>query len=127
MGIEEVGVVFYEYCIQNRFLKLLLPISNILLLAAAVLKNVQNIISMGSLMSTIVYVVFILAVLLSFAKADYKNMSIGMGLYMLDYAYEFFRSLVKYQRLNWSALAYLVLWTFFAGMAYLKSENLKNQ
>lgn len=127
MGIEEVGVVFHEYCLQNRFLKLVLPISSILLLVAAVLRNIQNFISMGSLMATIVYVVFILAILLSFAKAEYKNMSIGMGLFLLDYVYSFFHTLMKYHRLNWSALAYLALWFFFAGMAYLKSEKLKNR
>jgi len=124
MGIEKVGIVFHEYCAQNKILKLVLPISNILLMATSVLKVIQNFISMGSLMATVVYVVFILAVLLTFAKSDYRTLSLGMGIYLFDYVYGFFRTLVRYQRLNWSALTYFLLWAFFAYMAYKKSIKL---
>jgi uncharacterized integral membrane protein len=121
MGIEKVGIVFNEYCCNNKFLKVLLPINIPLLFIFAILRNVQNFISIGSSTGTIVYIGFILSVLLTFSKSEYRMLSIGLGVFSLDYVFNILRSLFKYHLLNWSSIIYLVVWGFFAFMAYKKS------
>lgn len=121
MGIEKVGIVFNEYCCNNKFLKVLLPINIPLLFIFAILRNVQNFISIGSSTGTIVYIGFILSVLLTFSKSEYRMLSIGLGVFSLDYVFNILRSLFKYHLLNWSSIIYLVVWEFFAFMAYKKS------
>lgn len=124
MGIEKVGSVFHEYCVQNKILRLVLPISEILLLVTAVLKVVENFISIGSLMSAAVYILFFLAVLLTFAKSDYRVLSLGIGISIFDYVFVFFRNLISYRILSWNSLVYILAWGFFAYMAYKKSIKL---
>lgn len=121
MGIEKVGIVFNEYCCSNKFLKVLLPINIPLLFVFAVLRNVQNFISLGSLVGTVVFIGFILSVLLTFSKSEYRMLSIGLGIYALDYIFNILRSLFKFHYINWSSVLYLALWGFFAFMAYKKS------
>lgn len=121
MGIENVGIVFNEYCCNNKFLKVLLPINIPLLFIFAILRNVQNFISIGSSTGAIVFFGFILSALLTFSKSEYRMLSIGLGIYSLDYVYSIVRYLFKYHILNWSSIIYLVVWGFFAFMAYKKS------
>ncbi len=121
MGIEKVGVVFYDYCCNNRFLKVLLPINIPLLFIMAFLRIIQNFISFGSAAGTIIYIVFFLSILLTFAKSEYRILSIGIGIYALDYIINILRSLFKFHSLNWSSIIYLLVWGFFAYMAYKKS------
>ncbi|MFR3729060.1 hypothetical protein [Lacrimispora sp.] len=121
MSIEKVGIVFKEYCSSNKFLKILLPINIPLLFIMAILRNVQNFISMGSVTGTIIYVGFLLSVLLTFAKSEYRMLSIGIGIYAIDYIYTILHSLFKYHRLNWSSIIYLLIWGYFSFTAYKKS------
>jgi uncharacterized integral membrane protein len=121
MGIEKVGIAFNEYCCNNKFLKVLLPINIPLLFICAILRNVQNFISIGSSTGAIVFFGFILSVLLTFSKSEYRMLSIGLGIYSLDYVYSIVRYLFKYQTLNWNSIIYFVVWGFFAFMAYKKS------
>lgn len=124
MGIEKVGISFNEYCANNKILKVLLPLSVPILLVTAVIRFLQNFISIGSVASALVYVGFILGVLLTFAKSEYKMMSIGIGICILDYAYAVLMSLIKYQSISWGSLIYILIWGFFAFMAYKKSIKL---
>lgn len=121
MGIEKVGVDFYDYCCNNRFLKVLLPINIPLLFIMAILKIIQNFISFGSAANTIIYIVFILSILLTFAKSEYRILSIGIGIYAFDYIINILRSLFKYHSLNWGSIIYLIFWGFIAYKSYKKS------
>lgn len=124
MGIEKVGFVFNEYCLEHKILKILLPLSMPILIAAAGLRDLQLLISFGSLVSTVTYICYILGILLVFAKAEYKVMALGMGIYSLGYVFSFLRSLIQLHRFNWSAAIYLLLWGFFTYLAYKKSIQL---
>lgn len=124
MGIEKVGAVFHEYCSQNKFLKVLLPINLPLLFIMAGLRVFQNFVNLGSGVGVVVYVGFILGVLLTFAKAEYQMLSIGIGILCFDYVYGFVHTLFRFHRLNWSSILYLLMWGLFAYMAYKKSLRL---
>lgn len=121
MGIEKVGVVFNEYCLEHKILKILLPLSVPILIIAAILRDVQSLISLGSAVTAAAFICYIIGILLVFAKAEYQIMALGMGLYSIGYAISFLRSLIKYQMFSWSAAIYLLVWGFLAYLAYKKS------
>lgn len=125
MQLEKVGSVWHEYCLANKVLKILLPLNIPLLMVTAVLRNLQNFISLGSAAGVIIYVGFITGILLTFAKAEYRMLSVGMGIYMLDYVYGISRSLLKYHNINWGSIMYLLVWGYFTYAAYKKS--IKNE
>lgn len=124
MGIEKVGVVFNEYCLEHKILKILLPLSVPILIIAAVLRDVQSLVSLGSAVTAVAFVGYIIGILLAFAKAEYQMMALGMGLYSIGYAIYFLRSLIKYQVFGWSSAIYLLVWGFLAYLAYKKSIEL---
>lgn len=121
MQLEKVGNVWHEYCLTNRILKILLPLNIPLLMITAILRNLQNFVSLGSVPGVLVYVGFVTGVLLTFAKSEYRMLSIGIGIYLLDYVYAIARSLFKYHSINWSSMMYLLIWGYFAYAAYKKS------
>lgn len=124
MGIEKVGVVFQEYCLNHRILKVLLPLSMPILLVSAILRVVQTFISLGSVVSVVVFVGYILGILLVFAMSEYQIMAIGIGIYSLGYVITLLRTLISIHMLSWSSALYLVIWAFFAYLAYQKSIQL---
>lgn len=121
MGIEKVGVVFNEYCMEHKILKILLPLSVPILIIAAVLRDVQSLVSLGSVVTAAAFIGYIIGILLAFAKAEYQIMAFGMGLYSIGYAISFLRSLIIYQVFGWGSVIYLLVWGFLAYLAYMKS------
>lgn len=124
MGIEKVGVVFNKYCQNYKMLKMLLPLGMPILTIMAVLQAVHQLGSLGSIAGTVVYICYIMGILLVFAEAQYRCLAFGMGIHSLGYVMVFIRSLVQLHQFNWSAMIYLLVWSFFAYMAYRKSIQL---
>jgi len=122
MGIEQVGAVFNKYCQDHIMLKMMLPLGMPILIIMAALQVVHHLRGLGSIAGTIVYICYILGILLVFAEAQYRGLALGMGIYSLVIV--FLRSLIQLHRFNLSAMIYLLLWSFFAYMAYKKSIQL---
>ena len=121
MEIEKVGAVFQDYCISNKILKILLPLGIPMLMIGAVLNDLDNFVRLGVGISVIAYVAVILGILLTFARSEYKMMSIGIGIYVIGYIYNIVYYLIKYHTISWSSILYSFIWGFFTFMAYKKS------
>lgn len=121
MGIEKVGMAFHEYCVSNKILKVLLPLSMPVLLVTAALGFIQDFVSLGSVLGALIYVGFFLGILLTFAKSEYRILSIGLCIHAAGYVFGIVKLLIKYHSLSWSSLIYILAWGFFAYMAYKKS------
>lgn len=121
MEIEKVGAVFHDYCLSNKILKIMLPLGIPMIMIGALLKGVDHFINLGSGINVIAYVAVILGILLTFAKSEYKMMSIGIGIYVLGFLYNTVVFLIKYQSISWTSILYALIWGFFSYMAYKKS------
>lgn len=127
MGIEKVGIVWHEYCSNNKFLKILLPISIPLLLITAVIRLIENFVSFGSAAAVVIYVLFILGILLVFANSAYQILAMGFGIAAVDSVCSILRNLFKsHPTFNWSAFLYVFIWGFFAYLAYKKSFKINS-
>lgn len=121
MKFEKVGMALLEYCQENRILKVLLSLDVILLIGSAVINLLGNFISMGSLVNSLAGWIFYLGIILVIARSNYKMLSIGLGIALIECVYQILRSLIKYKSLSWGALIPALIYGFFVYQAYRKS------
>lgn len=121
MKFEQVCQSMNTYFSQNRIGRVMLPVSVPVLLVCAVLSVVADFISLGSIVNTLVYILFFFALILVLSCCNFRMAAIGMGIFALDYLYGFLYSLIKYRAVNYSSLIYVLLYAFFIYQAYRKS------
>lgn len=123
MKFEQVcqsGLMYFQ---QHPVFKILLPISMPLMLGCAILRLVQNLISLGAFVSALVFLGFFLMMILTLAQCNFRMVGIGLGLFALDYLWTFLSTLIKYHSLAYGALLYLVVYGGLAFLSYKKSVS----
>lgn len=120
MKFEQVCQTALLYFQQHPVLKIFLPISTPLMLLCVALRLVQNVISLGSLVSTLTFFVFFLMLLLTLAQCDFRMTAVGLAGVTLDYLLSFLMSLVRYHMLAYGSLLYVVV---FGGLAFLSYQK----
>lgn len=123
MKFEQVCQSGLAYFQQHPVLKVLLPISMPLMLGCAILRLVQNLISLGAFVSALVFLGFFLMMLLTLAQCNFRMVGIGFGLFALDYLWTFLSTLIKYHSLAYGSLLYLVVYGGMAFLSYKKSVS----
>ena len=104
MKFEQVCQSGLAYFQQHPVFKVLLPISMPLMLGCAILRLVQNLISLGAFVSALVFLGFFLMMLLTLAQCNFRMVGIGFGLFALDYLWTFLSTLIKYHSLAYGSL-----------------------
>lgn len=123
MKFEQVcqsGLMYFQ---QHPIFKTILPISMPLMLACAVLRLVQNFISLGAFVSALVYLGFFLMLILTLAQCNFTMVSVGLALFALDYLWSFLSSLFKYHSFAYGSVLYLAVYGGLAFLSYKKSMN----
>lgn len=120
MKFEQVCRTLGEYFSQHRLFRVLLPLSEAVMLVCAVLSILGNIISLGVL-SSIIYMLFWTGVVLSLGKCNFKMVAAGFGIYTINYLLNIVLTLGRVQYLSIATLLYALLFGFFAYLAYKKS------
>ena len=120
MKFEQVCQTALLYFQQHSVLKIFLPISTPLMLLCVVLRLVQNVISLGSLVSTLTFFVFFLMLILTLAQCNLRMAALGLAGFTLDYLLSFLMSLVRYHMLAYGSLLYVVV---FGGLAFLSYQK----
>lgn len=121
MKFEQVcqsGLMYFQ---QHRIFKILLPVSMPLMLVCVVLFLLQNLVSLGSFVSAIVFFGFILMLILTIAQCNFRMASIGLAGFALNYLISFVVSLIRYHHVAYGTLVYLVVYGGLAFLSYRKS------
>ena len=124
MKFEQVCQSALAYFQQHPVFKVLLPISMPVMLVCVVLRLVQNVISLGSFVSALLFFVFILMLFLTVAQCNFRVAAIGLAGFALDYLLSFATSLIRYHSLAYGTLLYLVVYGGLAFLSYKKSVEI---
>lgn len=123
MKFEEVCVPLNAYFSQHPVLRVLQPLAMPLMIGCAAVNLVGSFVSLGSIINTVVFMGFFLFLLMTVSTCDFRMTAVGLGIFCLDYAWSFLRSLVRYRSLNWSATMYLLVFGYLAYAAYRKAVS----
>lgn len=123
MKIEQLGQALREYLSQFSIMRVLLPLASILLYVFAGLRLLNQFISLGGLVATLVYILFFCALLLVFANCRFRDIAIGCGIVGIMYAIAFIQYVFRYHSITYPSLIYFLLYGLVAFLAYKKSMS----
>lgn len=121
MKFEQVCQSLSVYFSQKPIFKVLLPLSVPLMFICVILQELNRFISVGSVVSSLSYIGFFVALLMVLSTCNFKMASIGLAIFSLGYVYNVLYNVIKYQYINYSSVIYLLLYGFFTYQAYKKS------
>ena len=121
MKFEQVCQTALAYFQQHPVFKILLPISMPLMLVCVVLRLVQNLVSLGSFVSALIFFTFLLMLFLTVAQCNFRMAAVGLAGFALDYLLSFVVRLIRYHSLAYGTLLYLVVYGGLAFLSYKKS------
>lgn len=126
MKFEQVCQTALMYFQQHPVFKVLLPISMPLMLVFAALRLAQNLISLGSFVSALIFLGFLLMLFLTVAQCNFRMAAIGLAGFALDYLWTFLINLIRFHSLAYGTLLYLVVYAGLAFLSYKKSVSFNN-
>lgn len=121
MKIEQLSESLKNYLSQFSFMRVLLPLSSVLLYVFAGLRLLDTFISLGSLVGTLVYILYFVALVLTLANCHFRDIAIGTGVVGIMYLISFLRGVISLHYLPYGSLIYLLLYALVAFLAYKKS------
>ena len=123
MKFEQVCQSALVYFQDNRFFKILLPVSMPLMFVCAALRLLETFVSLGSFVSALVFIVFWLSLILTLSQCSFQIAAIGLGVFALDYLISFISGLIRYHSVAYGTLLYLVVYGGLAFLSYKKSVS----
>lgn len=121
MKFEQVCQTALAYFQQHPVFRVLLPIATPLMLACVALRLLQNLVNMGGLVSTLIFYIFILALVLTVAQCNFRMAAVGLAGFALDRLLSFLISLIRYHSISYGVLLTLVIYGGLAFLSYKKS------
>lgn len=119
--IENVNGELKKYFESKPVLSSLLGIDMIILYGCVALSILSVFVYLGGIISSIIYYAFFLGVLLCLANNNFMALMIGFGVKAIIELISFFRWLFsEYLGFNWSSLFAVLVFGFFAYMAFKK-------
>lgn len=125
MKIEQFCQYLKEYISQFSVVRILMPLSMILLYVCGGLFALNSLISIGSVVSALVFLLGVVMMVLVLSQCQFLPLAIGLGLYALYYVINFLRTLIVMHYLPYSTLIYLLFYGALAFLAYRKSLSLR--
>ena len=125
MKIEQFSQYLKEYVMQFSIVRILMPLSAIILYICGALYALNSLVSVGSVVVALAFCVGIVMMILVLAQCQFLPLAIGFGLYALYYVISFLRSLILYRYLSYGVLVYLTVYGLLAFLAYRKSLSLR--
>lgn len=121
MKFEQVCQSALTYFQQHPIFKVLLPISIPLMYVCVLIRLVENLISLGSFVSGIVFLGFFLMLFLTLAQCNFRMAAFGLAGFALDYLLTFLVNLIRWHSVAYGTLLYLVVFGGLAFLSYKKS------
>lgn len=121
--IENVSNELKKYFESKPILSSLLSLDMILLFGCVALILLNSFVYLGGIISGLLFYAFILAILLCLANKNFSALMIGLGVRALIELITFIMYLFnEYIGFSWSTLFALLIYGFFAFMAYKKTS-----
>jgi len=117
--IENVSNELKKYFESKPILPVLLPLDMYLLFGCVILYFIMIFVSLG-LIGSLVYYIFMLSLLLCIANKNFFALMIGLGARALIELIDFIVNLVKYEWFGWGYIFAIIVYGFFAYMAFRK-------
>ncbi len=121
MRLEIVGQTLYQYFLENRLFKILLPFDKVFLLGSSILNLFSFFIDLGEFVHYLLLLGFLLGILLSFAKSNYLLLTIGFGLLGVRNVFLALYILLGYREFPWSQALLLTVSAVLMFQSYKKS------
>ncbi|MGI6621991.1 MAG: hypothetical protein GX227_09315 [Clostridiaceae bacterium] len=119
--IENVNVELKKYFESKPILSSLIGMDMIILYGCAALMLIGAFAYLGGIISSIIYYAFFLGILLCLANNNYQALMIGLGVKALIELITFIKWLFnEYLGFSWSSLFAVLVFGFFAFMAFKK-------
>lgn len=121
MNFDKTQQELLSYLKENKIWRNFLPLAEVLLLGSAVLEIVSRFVSFGVFSAPIAFLKYV-AIILVLAKANYKVLTMGLGLLVVDNVLGVLTALInRYPRFNTSSLFWACIYALFALAAFKKS------
>ena len=125
MKIEQLCQTLKAYLSQFSTVRILLPLSSVLLYVCGGLRVLNVFVSLGSVVLALLFFIGLAAAVLTLAECQFLSLTIGLGLYAVSYALSFILSLVRAHYLAYGTLIYLLVYGLLAYLTYRKSLSLR--
>lgn len=121
MNFDKTQQELLSYLKENKIWRNFLPLAEVLLLGSAVLEIASRFVSFGVFSAPIAFLKYV-AIVLVLAKANYKVLTMGLGLLVVDNILGVLTALInRYPRFNASGLFWACIYALFALAAFKKS------
>jgi len=118
--IENVSNELKKYFESKPVLSALLPVDMYLFFGCVILQFIMVFANLGGFISSLVYYLFFLSLLLCLANKNFFALMIGLGVKALTELIDFIKYLAKYEMFMWGYLFAILVYGFFAYMAFRK-------
>ena len=127
MNFDRTQQELLSYVKSNHIWKLFVPVAEFLLIVGGLVQVASNFMSIGVL-SSVVGILTWIAIVMVLAKGNYKVMTIGLALRVIDYAVDFVKPLISTRpHLQIGTLLYGLVWFWFLMQAFKKSGMTVNE
>lgn len=124
MKIEQLCIALKEYLSQFSLVRILMPLSAVILYVCGGLSVINEFFSLGSVVIALAFLLSLVMMVLTLAQCQFFALSVGIGLRALSYAIQLLSSLFQYHYLAYTSLIYLLFYGALAFLAYRKSMTL---
>lgn len=121
MKFEQVCQPLNAYFAQHPVFRVLLPVSMPAMIICAAIHLVSGFISIGSVASALVLVLFCLFLILTVSTCSFRMSAVGLSVYAAYYIISWLKNLIRFHSLSWVSLIYLAVYGGLAFLAYRKS------
>lgn len=122
--VENVSGELKKYLEGKPFISKLLSFDMIILYASVALMIINIITYLGGIISGLILYVFVLGILLCIANNNYTALTLGLGVAALIEVVKLIISIFsKYSLFSWVSLYAVIIYGFFAYMAYNKTTQ----
>jgi len=125
MKIEQLCQTMKEFFSQYAIVRILFPLSSVILYVCGALSILNGFIYLGSVVSSLAFLVGVVMMILTLSQCQFFSLSIGIGLYALNYAIAVIRSVISFRSIAYGSLVYLLFYGVLAFLAYRKSLSLR--
>ncbi len=126
MNFNNVCISLHEYFSSKGYGKILLPLSVPICLGSAALKLFSRFISLGNLVTAILFFAFFFSLFMVLSNQLYIVAAMGLGLWAAAAAVNVLKYALftrYYHHIQWDSVLYCVVYALFAFSAYKKSMD----
>ena len=125
MKIESVCQSLRAYLSKYAAAQILMPLAAPALYVCGALFVLNGLVSLGTVITAAAFLAGVVMMVLTLAQCQFFALAVGLGLYALNYAIHFVRSVLLFRYVAYASLLYLLFYGVLAWLAYRKALSLR--